>query len=180
MQRLDGSYPNKKYYFDFRSYTFICPYKQIYSCMYLYIKIDSLDKNLKNGFMIYLTTIKRNNFLLFLFLIVWPFFLTSFFFFILNHIQCVWYLMRGQVRVHSCLPTQWSFFDWLQIFFLVHSFPHPLALGLSHCIYGQPLDPMGIHLICCTHGGERTASHDIVWDAFAFITKDVRFHVLCE
>jgi hypothetical protein len=37
--------------------------------------------------------------------------------------------------------------------------PHSLALGLSNCICGQPLDPMGIHLFCCTHGKERTTSH---------------------
>jgi len=51
--------------------------------------------------------------------------------------------------------------------------PHSLALGLSNCICGQPLDPMGIHLFGCTHGKERTASHDVVWDAFASIMRDV-------
>ncbi len=39
---------------------------------------------------------------------------------------------------------------------------HPLVLGVSHCIYNQPLDLMEIHLLRCTHGGERTMSHDIV------------------
>jgi hypothetical protein len=33
--------------------------------------------------------------------------------------------------------------------------PHPLALNLTHCICGSSLDPMGIHLHCCAHGGER-------------------------
>jgi hypothetical protein len=28
---------------------------------------------------------------------------------------------------------------------------------------------MGIHLLCYTHGGERTTSHDVVWDAFVCI-----------
>jgi len=51
--------------------------------------------------------------------------------------------------------------------------PHPLALGLSNCICGQPLDRMGIHLFFCTHGRERTTSHDVVWDAFASIMRDV-------
>jgi hypothetical protein len=59
-------------------------------------------------------------------------------------------------------------------------FLHPLALGLSHYIYGQPLDPMGIHFFHCIHGWERTVSHDAMWDAFAFIMKDVCFHVACE
>jgi hypothetical protein len=39
---------------------------------------------------------------------------------------------------------------------------------------------MGIHLFRYTHGGERIVSHDVVRDAFASITKDVRFHVLRE
>jgi len=57
-------------------------------------------------------------------------------------------------------------------------FPHSLALGLTHCIYGQLLNPMEIHLFYCTHGGERTTSHDVVWDLFASIARDARFHFL--
>jgi hypothetical protein len=29
---------------------------------------------------------------------------------------------------------------------------HPLALGLSHYIRGQPLGLIGIHPLCCAHG----------------------------
>jgi hypothetical protein len=39
---------------------------------------------------------------------------------------------------------------------------HPLIFGMSHCIYSQPLDLMEIHLLCYTHGEERTILHDIV------------------
>jgi hypothetical protein len=59
-------------------------------------------------------------------------------------------------------------------------FFHPLALGLSHCIHGQPLDPMGIYFFHCIHHGERTVSHDAMWDAFASIMKNVCFHAACE
>jgi hypothetical protein len=45
---------------------FIYPDKQIYICIYLYIKIDSPDRNLGDGFMIY--SKKNNNFLLLLFI----------------------------------------------------------------------------------------------------------------
>jgi hypothetical protein len=48
----------------------------------------------------------------------------------------------------------------------------PLILGVSHYICNQPLDPMGIHLLCCMHGGERMASHDVVQDVFGAIAKD--------
>jgi len=34
---------------------FIYPDKQIYICIYLYIEIDSPDRNLGDGFMIYST-----------------------------------------------------------------------------------------------------------------------------
>jgi len=64
VQRLDGSYPNEKYYFDFRSYTFIYPDKQIYICIYLFIEIDSPDRNLGDGFMIY-STIKKKKEIIF-------------------------------------------------------------------------------------------------------------------
>ncbi len=72
----------------------------------------------------------------------------------------------------------------LEVFsFVMHirlGLPHSLALGFSHCIYGQSLDHMGIHLFHCAHGGERMASHDVVWDAFASISIYFSFHVVHE
>ncbi len=50
--------------------------------------------------------------------------------------------------------------------------PHPLALGFSHCICGQLLDTIQIHLLHCVHGGERMTSDDAMWDAFMSIVKD--------
>ncbi len=58
------------------------------------------------------------------------------------------------------------------------SLPRPLAFSFTHCIYDQTLDPMGIHLVHCAHGGERTASHDVVQDAFMSIVRYMAFHVL--
>jgi hypothetical protein len=76
------------------------------------------------------------------------------------------------------------FSSTLKCFFLyivdILSLSHPLALNLTHYICDQPLDPMGIHLLCCTHGGERTTSHDVVRDSFVSIAKDMTFHVLQE
>ncbi len=61
------------------------------------------------------------------------------------------------------------------------SLPHPLILGLTHYIScGELLDPLGIHLFQCAYGGERIASHDAVWDAFASIVRNAGFHVLWE
>jgi hypothetical protein len=43
---------------------------------------------------------------------------------------------------------------------------------------GNTIEAMGIHLLRCIHSGEKIASHDVVQDVFAFIAKDVKFHVL--
>jgi hypothetical protein len=58
--------------------------------------------------------------------------------------------------------------------------PHSLALGFSHYISGQSLDPMGIHLFHCVHGGERMASHDVVWDVCASIVIYFDLYVVYE
>jgi len=55
--------------------------------------------------------------------------------------------------------------------------PHPLALGVTHCICGEPLDLVGTHFLCYCHGGEWTTFHNVIWVAFASIAKDVRFHI---
>jgi hypothetical protein len=60
------------------------------------------------------------------------------------------------------------------------SFLHPLILGLTHCVCGELLDPLGIHLFQCAHGKERIASHDDVRNVFAFIVRNAWFHVLWE
>jgi hypothetical protein len=41
----------------------------------------------------------------------------------------------------------------------------------------HPLDPMGIHLLHCTHGNEQTTTHDVVRDTFAAIAQNVGFHM---
>jgi hypothetical protein len=37
---------------------------------------------------------------------------------------------------------------------------------------------MGIHLLGYVHHGERMASHDVMYDAFASIARDARVHIL--
>jgi len=39
---------------------------------------------------------------------------------------------------------------------------------------------MGIHFFHCTHGGERIAFYDVIWDIFVFIARDVGFSILWE
>jgi hypothetical protein len=80
-------------------------------------------------------------------------------------------------------PITLSFHLALDVFSLVLctklTIPHHLALGLIHCICGQPLNLEGTHLFHCSHDGEGI-TFNVIWDVFAFIMKDTRFHVLCE
>jgi hypothetical protein len=39
----------------------------------------------------------------------------------------------------------------------------------------HPIDPMGIHLLRCTHGNERMGTHDVIHDIFVTIMQDVGF-----
>jgi len=55
---------------------------------------------------------------------------------------------------------------------------YPLVLGVSHDICSQPLDLMGIHFLCHTHGEEKMTSHDVVQNIFITIAKDAGFQVL--
>jgi hypothetical protein len=36
---------------------------------------------------------------------------------------------------------------------------------------------MGIHLLRCVHGIERTKTHDVIRDTFATIVRDASFHM---
>jgi hypothetical protein len=55
-----------------------------------------------------------------------------------------------------------------------------IAHSLGCYIYDQPINAMGIHLFQRSFRRECNASHDIIWDAFVSIIKDVGFHVFCE
>jgi hypothetical protein len=50
--------------------------------------------------------------------------------------------------------------------------PPPFSSSWFDTLYLWPVvRPMGIHLFCYTHGGERATSHDVVQDVFASIVK---------
>jgi len=41
----------------------------------------------------------------------------------------------------------------------------------------NPINPMGIHLLCCAQNNECTTTHDVICDIFPTITQDVGFHM---
>jgi hypothetical protein len=52
---------------------------------------------------------------------------------------------------------------------------HPSIASLLWCVHTHPIDLMGIHLLLCAHGNERTKTHDAIRDTFAAIVQDVSF-----
>jgi hypothetical protein len=55
--------------------------------------------------------------------------------------------------------------------------PHPSIAGIFQCVCTHPIDLMGIHLLHCGHGNERTRTHDVICSTFATIVQDVSFHM---
>ncbi len=41
----------------------------------------------------------------------------------------------------------------------------------------HPINPMGIHFLCCVHGNECIGTHDVVRNTFIAIVRDVGFHM---
>ncbi|CAM6093049.1 unnamed protein product [Calypogeia fissa] len=58
--------------------------------------------------------------------------------------------------------------------------PRPGFLGQPSCVCGHSLDPVGTHILWCSHGSERTATHDNLCDVFAAIARDAGYHVSME
>jgi hypothetical protein len=101
------------------------------------------------------------------------------------HWACLRYFTRPIVGawLFACLMILFFPLASKAIFTLLHTqlgLPHPLTFSLLHCIRGQLLDFMKIHLLHCAQGGEKITSHDVVWDVFAFIATSAKFHILCE
>jgi len=42
------------------------------------------------------------------------------------------------------------------------------------------IDLTWIHLFHYSHGEEHTTTHDVIWDSFTSVARDVKFHVLCK
>ncbi len=91
-----------------------------------------------------------------------------------------------------CSPNLLFFLLALEFFFIaLHiwlALPHPQALGLSHYICSQPLDPMGIHFLCCHHGKKGQFLMMLcrmllcllwrMWDFMFYVKKPTFFHLL--
>ncbi len=95
-----------------------------------------------------------------------------------------WILSCFGPRVSVWLTTRpFSPSFWLDfsIFFIVFQIwlrlPHPSIVSIPWCVCTHPIDPMGIHLLCCVHANELTWTHDAIHYTFVAIMKDVGFHV---
>jgi hypothetical protein len=50
--------------------------------------------------------------------------------------------------------------------------PHLLVASILQCGCTHPIDPMGIHLLCCAHDDEHTWTHDAIHDTSVAIAHD--------
>jgi hypothetical protein len=49
----------------------------------------------------------------------------------------------------------------------------PSTFNLFTCEFGHGLDTFGTHLVCCSFGGQRITTHDVIWDIMcAFAQKN--------
>jgi hypothetical protein len=55
--------------------------------------------------------------------------------------------------------------------------PHFSLVGIFWFVCTHPIDPMGIHLLHCTHGNKHMQIHDGIHDIFFIIAWDVGFYV---
>jgi hypothetical protein len=106
--------------------------------------------------------------------------LTSFWFTLWFTLNAFKVICGARCRCSVVNPPNHPFFCLMSNVFSITlhiSFSHPLVLGVSHSIYSQSLDPMGIHLLCCTYGVEKTTLYNVVRNVFVAIMRDVEFHV---
>jgi len=86
---------------------------------------------------------------------------------------CAWILSCFNPGVSTWVTTQLVFLAfWLSspIFCTIfHTWlgpPHSLITSILRCVCTHPIDPMGIHFLCCVHGNECTRTHDAIHDTF--------------
>jgi hypothetical protein len=51
--------------------------------------------------------------------------------------------------------------------------PHPSIASIFRCVCTHPINPMGIHFLCCAHGNECIGTHGAICDTFVAIAWDV-------
>jgi hypothetical protein len=54
---------------------------------------------------------------------------------------------------------------------------HPSIASLPQCVCTHPIDPMGIHFLCCAHGNECMGTHDVIHNTFVAFVQDVSLYV---
>lgn len=69
----------------------------------------------------------------------------------------------------------------LHLNIVYHVSLHPIVCGLSRYICKQLIKSMGIYLFPCSHRGQCIITHNIVWNVFASIVREVNVNFMfCE
>jgi hypothetical protein len=98
--------------------------------------------------------------------------------------HCAWISSCSNLGVGTWFIT-WLVFPTFQLSFPIFSItlctrlglPHPSIACIPWCVCTHPIDPMGIHLLCCAYNNKRTRTHDAIHNTFATIARDVGFHM---
>ncbi len=81
----------------------------------------------------------------------------------------------------STCPSTPSFYLSSTYFFITFrirfGIPHHIFLHFSRCQFGDTIDDLGIHLLCCSCGSERIVAHDMFQDTIATIAAKTRAHI---
>jgi hypothetical protein len=78
-----------------------------------------------------------------------------------HHARISIVLAQGQAFSLQFDQFSWPF-DYLPQFLSQH-FVHDLTIvSISRCVCTHPIDPMGIHLLCCVHNNKHKGIHDVI------------------
>jgi len=88
-------------------------------------------------------------------------------------------------QILSCLGFRVGAWFITLLIFPIFSTSLRMWLGLTHlliasffqCVCTHPIDPMGIHLLCCAHDNECMGTHDAIHNIFVAIVQDIGLFV---
>jgi hypothetical protein len=97
---------------------------------------------------------------------------------------CAWIVSCSNLGVGTWLTT-WLVFPTFRLSSLVFCTtfrawlgpPQLLIANIPWCVCTHPIDPMGVHFLCCVHGNKHTRTHDAIHDTFFVIARNVDLHV---
>ncbi len=83
-----------------------------------------------------------------------------------------WFIIRPIFSTFQLSSPIFSTTLWMWL-----GLAHPSITSLPQCVCTHPIDPMGIHFLCCAHGNECMGTHDAIHNTFVIIVWDVGLYM---